>query len=163
MSPTETSFLHTLQVTLSLPSSVIVNWYLETKVDKSPSSFEIFFRNDTMFLAANGYSNEVCDVVNGCETEAVQSEMATSVSEAELDELQTSSDKPTVESEMATSGLEAELDESQTSSDKPAGTKESEMVCAESQPCSNKPETAPFDSMTAGDKSGAGVEELEVT
>lgn len=62
---------------------------------------------------------------------------------------------------MDTSVSEAKLDESQTSSDKPAGTKESEMVCAESQPC--LPETAPFDSMTAGDKSGAGVEELEVT
>ena len=138
MSPAETSFLHTLQVTLSLPSSVIVSCYLETEVDKSPSSFEIFFRNDTTFLAANGYSNEVCDMVNGCETEAV-------------------------ESEMATSGLEAELDESQTSSDRPAGTKELEMVCAESQPCFNKPETAPFDSMTAIDKSRAGVEESEVT
>ena len=69
------------------------------------------------------------------------------------------SDTAAVESAVGTTGSEDEWDESETSSDKPAGTRESETVCAESQPRSNKPEQG----MTAGDKSGAGVVGSKVT
>ena len=87
VSPTKTSFLHTSEVTLSFPSSVIDNVYLETGVDKSPYSFEtVFFRNDITFLAAKVYSDEVCEVVlamvTESETEAVESAVGTTRSEA---------------------------------------------------------------------------------
>lgn len=76
----------------SFPSSVIDNVYLETGVDKSPSSFEtVFFRKDITFLAARGYSDrdsdEVCELVitmvTESETEAVASAVGTTGSEAE--------------------------------------------------------------------------------
>lgn len=93
-------------------------------------------------MAAKGYSGEVCELVlailNESETEAVQSAMGTT-------------------------GLEAEWDELQISSDKPAGTTESEIVSAESQPPSNTPETAPFDLITACDESGTGLVGSKVT
>ena len=87
MSPTKTSFVHTLQVTFSFPSSVIDNWYLETGVDKFPSSFATFFRNDITFFAAKGYSDEVCGLiltmVNELETAAEESVVGTAGSEGE--------------------------------------------------------------------------------
>lgn len=67
---------------------MIDNVYLETGVDKSPSSFEtVFFRNDIMFLAAKGYSDEICELVlamiTESETEAVESAVGITGSEAQ--------------------------------------------------------------------------------
>ena len=87
MSPTKTSFLHTLQATFSFLSSVIDDWYLEPGVDKFLSSFATFFRNDITFFTAKGYSYEVCGMpltmVNELETAAVESAAGTAGSEGE--------------------------------------------------------------------------------
>ena len=50
---------------------MIDNVYLETGVDKSPSSFEtVFFRKDITFLAARKYSDEICELVIAMVTES---------------------------------------------------------------------------------------------
>ena len=128
MSPTKTSFLHTLQVTLSFPSSVIDNRYLKTGLTS---------------LLPLPPSSSICELVLA---------MVHKLSETEA-----------VESGMGIAGSEAEWDELQSSSDKSAGTTESEIACVESQPWSNKPENAPVEMMTAGEKSGTSLRGSEVT